>query len=526
MISLKNRSIFIKDHKNQLFDLIIIGGGITGAGILLDASSRGKKCLLIEKNDYASGTSSKSTKLIHGGLRYLKNLEVKMVSDVGKERNIAFQNAPHLVRPEKMLIPLYKGKGFKKWQLSIALKIYDLLAKVRKIDRRKILSKEETIAIEPRINTHNLIGGGLYAEYRTDDARLTTSILKTANQYDGNSLNYMEVEKIEKKDHFEISCIDHVINEKITFQSNHVVNATGPWADQTRLLENEKFQSKIRLSKGIHIVVPKAVLPLQHAVYYQLDDERMCFAIPRGKTTYIGTTDDDYKGNKDDINITKEEVNYLINGVNNIFPEQRIQNGDIISSWAGLRPLIEEEGKASTEISRKDEIFISSSGMITIAGGKLTGYRLMAKRAVDLIFSKENCKTQNISIEGNFKPKFASYYGFKQYLCSNYKIDDLKADYLIQNYGLNSISILEDYKSSKQKLICCELKYCLEKEGVFNLLDFFIRRTGQMYFDPTSISNDLEHVVSYYNKVISKLGMDMVNEKQILNELEHQINFI
>ena len=526
MISLENRSTFTENNKKEIFDLIIIGGGITGAGILLDACSRGKKCLLIEKNDYASGTSSKSTKLIHGGLRYLKNLEFKMVSDVGKERNIAFQNAPHLVRPEKMLIPLYKGKGFKKWQLSIALKIYDLLAKVRKIDRRKMLSKDETIAIEPRINSYNLIGGGLYAEYRTDDARLTTSIIKTANQYHGNSLNYMEVEKIEKKDHFEVSCFDHILNQKITFQSEHVINATGPWADQTRLLEKEKFQSKIRLSKGIHIVVPKAVLPVKHAVYYHLEDERMCFAIPRGGTTYIGTTDDDYKGSQDKINITKEEVSYLINGVNSTFTEQRIQNSDIISSWAGLRPLIEEEGKASTEISRKDEIFISKTGMITIAGGKLTGYRLMAKRAVDLIFSKEKCRTQNISIDGNFKPKFKSYYDFKQYLCLNYKINDLKSDYFIQNYGLNSISILDDFQDAKQKLICCEMKYCFEKEGVFSLSDFFYRRTGQMYFDPKSVTNDLDEVVSYYNQFISKFGIKTVSKKEILSELENQINFI
>ena len=162
--------------------------------------------------------------------------------------------------------------------------------------------------------------------------------------------------------------------------------------------------------------------------------------------------------------------------------------------------------------------------MITIAGGKLTGYRLMAKRAVDLIYSKETCK-HKISIDGNFKPKFKSYHDFKQYLCSHYKINDLKADYLIQNYGLNSISILDDYKGSKQKLICCELKYCLEKEGVFNLLDFFIRRTGQMYFDPTSISNDLDQVVTYYNKVISSLGMESVTEKKIRERQKHLIIF-
>ena len=240
------------------------------------------------------------------------------------------------------------------------------------------------------------------------------------------------------------------MNQKISFQSEHVINATGPWADQTRLLEKEKFQSKIRLSKGIHIVVPKAVLPIKHAVYYHLEDERMCFAIPRGETTYIGTTDDDYKGSQDKINITKEEVSYLINGANSTFTEQRIQISDIISSWAGLRPLIEEEGKASTEISRKDEIFISKTGMITIAGGKLTGYRLMAKRAVDMIFSKKTCRTKISPLMVILNLNLNRTNDFKQHLCLYYNINDLKSDYFIQNYGLNSISILDDFQSKNK----------------------------------------------------------------------------
>ncbi len=526
MICLSDRSSYINNQRDEIFDLIIIGGGITGAGILLDASSRGKKCLLLEKNDYASGTSSKSTKLIHGGLRYLKNLEFKMVSDVGKERKIAYTNAPHLVRPEKMLIPLYKGKGFKKWQLNLALKIYDLLAKVKKADRRKMLSAKETLGLESKLNRHNLIGGGFYAEYRTDDARLTTSIIKTATQYNGYSLNYMEVEKIQKKELFEINCLDHILDQKSTFKSKHLINATGPWADQTRLLQNEKFKSKIRLSKGVHIVVSKNKLSLKHAVYFYLNDERMCFAIPRGKVTYIGTTDDDFKGSQDKINITNEEVSYLINGVNTIFNNHKIQKRDIISSWAGLRPLIEEEGKASTEISRKDEIFISKSGMITIAGGKLTGYRLMARKAVDLIFPNQTCSTQNISIDGNFKPQFESYQKLNQYLCSTYNLEKVKSDYLIQNYGVNSLSICDDYKNGTDKLICCELKYCIEKEGVFSLLDFIIRRTGLMYFDPNSIINNLDELVSFYNSFTSKIWGKSIKKDQIINEVKNHTNFI
>ena len=336
MIGLANRTKFIEENQNAIFDLIVIGGGITGAGILLDASSRGKKCLLIEKNDFASGTSSKSTKLIHGGLRYLKNLEFKMVSDVGRERNIAFRNAPHLVRPEKMLIPLYKKKGFKKWQLSIALKLYDILANVRKKDRRKILSRKATLELESKLNAEKLIGGGYYAEYRTDDARLTISLIKTAKQYNAGAINYMEVKSINKTENYNISCFDHVYQKNITLHSKNLINATGPWADKTRLLQNEKFTSNIHLSKGIHIVVSKEVLPLKQALYYTMEDDRMCFAIPRGTVTYIGTTDDDYYGNINDIKISNEEVKYLINGANKVFNSSILESKHVISSWAGL----------------------------------------------------------------------------------------------------------------------------------------------------------------------------------------------
>ena len=527
MIGLANRTKFIEENQNTIFDLIVIGGGITGAGILLDASSRGKKCLLIEKNDFASGTSSKSTKLIHGGLRYLKNLEFKMVSDVGRERNIAFRNAPHLVRPEKMLIPLYKKKGFKKWQLSIALKLYDILANVRKKDRRKILSRKATLELESKLNGEKLIGGGCYAEYRTDDARLTISLIKTAKQYNAGAINYMEVKSINKTENFNISCFDHVYQKNITLHSKNLINATGPWADKTRLLQNEKFTSNIHLSKGIHIVVSKEVLPLKQALYYTMEDDRMCFAIPRGAVTYIGTTDDDYHGNINDIKISNEEVKYLINGANKVFNSSILEPKHVISSWAGLRPLIKEPGKKSTEISRKDEIFLSKSGMISIAGGKLTGYRLMAKKAVDMIDKKNQCKTHLIAVDGNFNNDYESYQALKVHLCNEFEIDKLTSNYLIQNYGTNAISILKDFKSSYNNLlICCELKYCIDHEGVNTLLDFYVRRTGLMYFNPIQIEKSLDKVVEFYNNTISKYGIEKADKNLILDELKASKNFI
>ena len=186
----KHRSNTIKNASSSLYDLIVIGGGITGAGILLDASSRGLKTLLVEKSDFASGTSSRSTKLIHGGLRYLKNLEFRIVRETGRERTILYKNAPHLVIPEKLLIPLTKKGNYKKWQLSWALKIYDLLAGVKGIDKRKMHNKETTLNKEPLLNSLDLIGAGVYAEYRTDDARLTLEIIKTALNYNGTAINY------------------------------------------------------------------------------------------------------------------------------------------------------------------------------------------------------------------------------------------------------------------------------------------------------------------------------------------------
>ena len=247
-----------------------------------------------------------------------------------------------------------------------------------------------------------------------------------------------------------------------------------------------------------------------------MEDDRMCFAIPRGTVTYIGTTDDDYNGNVNDIKISNEEVKYLIHGANNVFNSSILESKHVISSWAGLRPLIKEPGKNSTEISRKDEIFLSKSGMISIAGGKLTGYRLMAKKAVDMIDKRNQCKTHLIAVDGNFNNDYESYQALKAHLCNEFEIDTLTSDYLIQNYGTNAISILKDFKSNNNNLlICCELKYCIDHEGVNSLLDFYVRRTGLMYFNPIQIEKSLEKVVEFYNNTISKMGIEKADKNLI-----------
>ena len=246
------------------FDLIVIGGGITGAGIALDAASRGLSVALVEMQDYAGGTSSRSTKLIHGGLRYLKQFEFGLVMQTGRERNIALKNAPHLVIPEKLILPLIKGGSFGKISTSFGLWLYDLLAGVKKEERRKMLSKEQVIDMEPLINQKELLGGGIYTEYRTDDARLTIEVIKTAVSYGAKALNYLKVENFLYENHkiCGVICIDLISKKEVKIKSKAVINSCGPWVDTIREKDNSLKGKKLHLTKGVHIVVPHKKLPI------------------------------------------------------------------------------------------------------------------------------------------------------------------------------------------------------------------------------------------------------------------------
>ncbi len=483
------------------FDLIIIGGGITGAGIALDAASRGMKTALVEKNDFASGTSSKSTKLIHGGLRYLKQFHIKMVADVGKERRIVHKLAPHLVLPEKMLLPVLKKGSMGMFSISIGLKLYDFLAGVKGEDKRKMLGKSSTLREEPLLPPEKIKGSGLYAEYRTDDARLTIEIIKTAHQYGATCINYVEATGFVYDDGkvSGIDCKDVISNRTLTIKGTNIINAAGPWVDEIRALNKSKKGKQLYLTKGVHLVVPKHKLPVHHSMYFEIEDGRMIFLIPRDEITYIGTTDTPFKGDKDVLNVDKDDASYLINAVNEMFPDINLSLNDIESSWAGLRPLVFEEGKSASEISRKDEIFESSSGLVSMAGGKLTGYRKMAKKVVDKIardISRETgqeygkCKTLKIPLNGN---DFVNSRDVSIYLreikgvLAKRNLPEKYASYLVHNYGKQTDTILKQMdlineNDPELKLLKSELVFCMEAEMVCEPLDFLERRTGRLYF--------------------------------------------
>ena len=542
----QQRPDIIKRYESTSYDLIIIGGGITGAGIALDAASRGMKTALVEKNDFASGTSSKSTKLIHGGLRYLKQFQFKMVADVGRERKIVHKLAPHLVLPEKMLLPVLSDSSMGMFSISIGLKMYDFLAGVKGDDRRKMLGKKKTLITEPLLPDEKLKGSGLYAEYRTDDARLTIELIKSAFQYGADCLNYLEVKDLlyDNKEINGIVCHDHLDGKTVSIKGKYIINAAGPWVDDLRKINNSKKGKHLFLSKGIHLVVDRKKLPVQHSIYFEIEDGRMVFIIPRDQSTYFGTTDTPYSEDKDIINIDLKDVKYLVDAINSMFPSIKLKIEDIKSSWAGLRPLIHEEGKSASEISRKDEIFTSSTGLISIAGGKLTGYRKMAVKIVNLVNNKINKKynkkygnseTLKIPLCGN---SFTNYNDVTVYIdkisnsLKKLEISTDYASYLVHNYGIQTDSIIKNISGSGSSngeldLLRSELDHCINFEMVYKPLDFLERRTGRLYFWSDSIENCVSEILTVFKNKFNWTDKKYKIEEKILFDKMSQIrNFI
>lgn len=532
-LSIRNRTEFIRRAKENTFDLLVIGGGITGAGIALDAVTRGLSVCLIEKGDFASGTSSKSTKLIHGGLRYLKQFEFGLVKEVGRERAILHQLAPHLVVPEKMVLPLIKGGSLGKTMTSIGLYIYDFLADVEGEDKRRMLDKEEVMEVEPLLPEAKLLGGSIYAEYRTDDARLTIEVIKTAHHHGANVLNYLECLAFEEE-HERVSGIrakDHINGEELVIKAKNVINAAGPWVDELRSLIEPISGKRLYLTKGVHLVVPRSKLPIQHAVYFDVPhDTRMIFAIPRLNVTYIGTTDTYYEGDKDRVLVSQQDVEYLLNAVNQTFQVESISPDDIVSSWAGVRPLIYEDGKSASEISRRDEIFESKDGLLSIAGGKLTGYRKMAERIVDMVMERMYpdihedfpTKTEEIAL---IQEPFSDYNECLAFvetmteLCTQGGLDPINARYLVHNYGRNAMGIYEEMAKYSEvepelALIFSELDYCFDFENIAKPLDFLVRRSGRLFFRPETIRLVEDHIFQYFADRL-EVSLDRLGEEKI-----------
>jgi glycerol-3-phosphate dehydrogenase len=503
--SAQERSRDVQTLAEQEWDLLVIGGGITGAGIALDAQTRGIKTALIEMQDFAAGTSSRSTKLVHGGLRYLKQLEFGLVAEVGRERAIVYENAPHVTTPEWMLLPIVRGGTYGKWAASFGVYLYDRLAGVKKGERRKMLNAEETLAKEPLLRKEGLKGSCVYVEYRTDDARLTLEVLKEAVAQGALAVNYVKATDFLYRDGklVGVKAMDLLHRREVVITAKKIVNAAGPWVDFLREKDGSKQGKTLHWTKGVHIVTDQSRFPLRHAVYFDTPDGRMVFAIPRDGKTYIGTTDTDYHEDLEHPRITVEDRDYLLRAVNGMFPDVGLTPDDIESAWAGIRPLIHEEGKAPSEISRKDELFHSDSGLITIAGGKLTGYRKMAQKVVDLVASElaaetgrnfGPCRTADLPLSGGKFGGAARYPAFvkeQTRMGMELGLAREEAEKLVRRYGSNVGLVYDIVEKRREEAasfglppdVFAVLVYGVEHEMTATPSDFFIRRTSAMFFD-------------------------------------------
>ncbi|MFT3842016.1 MAG: glycerol-3-phosphate dehydrogenase/oxidase [Myxococcaceae bacterium] len=376
----------LKTLTTETYDLAIVGGGITGAGIARDAALRGLKVALIEKHDFGAGTSSKSSKLVHGGLRYLEQAELKLVFESVSERNRLMKLARHLVRPLPFLVPSYKGDRRWLMTLDLGLWIYDALCLFRSFQNHRTFGPVTTQQLEPALRKTGLKGGILYYDCLTDDARLTLENVLDAQTLGANVLNHVRAGKLLRENDkvIGLEVTDELTQQTLEVRAKLVVNATGPWSDEVREMAGEP--RILKPTKGIHLVLEEKRLPVKHAMMMlNPKDGRVVFAIPWGLgRTVVGTTDTFFEGRADDCHADAEDVAYLLQTANYYCPDSQLTERDVIATWAGLRPLLKphSEGTGASQVSREHQIY-ERPGFITIAGGKLTTYRLIALEVVD-----------------------------------------------------------------------------------------------------------------------------------------------
>ena len=493
----KNRDAIINKLQKEPYDIIIIGGGITGAGVAREAALRGLKAALIDKQDFATGTSSRSTKMAHGGLRYLESYEFGLVRESTTERNWLLAHLPHLIRPLRILMTIWQDRKDSLSKANLAVRVYDLLSdsysKFKTYKKHEILKPEEIIELEPFMKKEGLLGGSTYYDTNVDDARLVLESIKESIVNGADAINYVEFKSFIKEDGkiIGIKCLDLEKNIEFEIKGKQVVNATGIWTDQILEKYPEDIpEPVIRPTKGVHLVFPREKIKNNNALIMRsVDDNRGMFLIPRGNFTLIGTTDTDYKDDLDNPYCTKEDADYIIRAVKYLFPDADLKYDNIISTFAGIRPLVMQKGKSESELSRDHLIFWSDDGLLTITGGKLTTYRKMAEDLFKKLIKQKTFK--GIKRKKNFsRQKFiiglekSEWQEFIE--TNNPKLDQDILDYLYQQYGHGAIKIVEICQKDpvlKERLlpdhpfITGEIVYSLKNEQVPHLIDVFCRRT-------------------------------------------------
>jgi glycerol-3-phosphate dehydrogenase len=386
--SWKTRTERLARLASEEFDVLVVGGGITGAGIARDAAMRGLRTALVERDDFASGTSSRSSRLVHGGVRYLEHGHLHLVFESSRERRTLMRIAPHLVRPLRFTWPVYRGARIPLWKLNAGLFMYDALAAFRNVENHRALGREEVLAREPSLRRDGLVGGAEYYDAATDDARLTLANIIAAEEHGAAIVNHAAVTKLVRDGPAltgAVVCAEG--GNDISVRAAVVVNATGAWTDRLRALDASANGEAVRATKGTHIAVPRERLATHGALTLLSPvDGRVMFALPSTATTIIGTTDTPTDERPEDVRASRDDIVYLLESANTFFPSAQLTEGDVIAAWAGIRPLVAAGFRRDpASASREHRIDRSESGMISVSGGKLTTYRSMAAQVVDVV---------------------------------------------------------------------------------------------------------------------------------------------
>lgn len=474
----RHRPAHFESLEQQHFDLLVIGGGVTGAGIARDAALRGLAVALVEARDFASGTSSRSSKMIHGGLRYLPQGHVALVRQAALERQVLRRIAPHLARPDRYVIPAASRRALNR--LRVALWVYEKLGKVPANERHALLRGAELADREPLLRGAGLSGGLEYTEFLTDDARLVLANVRSARAAGASILNYAQVDELLHEDGRVAGALVRSTlpgeSRQARVRAQVVVSAAGVWVDAVRALDPAEQDRRIALSRGIHLVVHRHRLPVRSTIVLPTRDRRMAFAVPRGRFTYVGTTDvfhdrlDYWPG------FDRDDVDYLLAAVHDNLDTAPIEDDEIVALWSGIRPLIAQPGRKPNEISRKDEIWTSPGGLVSIAGGKLSAYRAMAEHVVDTCVARLDkaalpCSTADQPLVGGERTLGSAE-------VAGLATDAAAAERLASLYGTEAAQI-----AAAGGDVAAEARHAVLAEGALTLEDYWVRRSARAWFD-------------------------------------------
>lgn len=533
------------------FDLVIIGGGITGAGAARDAASRGMKVALVEARDFAEGTSSRSSKLVHGGIRYLENMEFGLVFEALSERRLLFELAPHLVHPLRFVLPLYKDGRVGMFKMGLGMWLYDALSMFEAPELHEHLSASESIERLPLLKTNGLLGSYVYSDAYMDDARLVIETMRSAVALGAACINHVaatDADFVEGKVQ-SVGCIDKLTGRRLHIRARHVVSTVGPWTDQLAPKLVGEWRNIMRPTKGVHLTFDRKRLSLNQAVVMAADKEkRIVFGIPRHEMTIIGTTDTDFSGDPADVATTKEDVEYLMNIANEYFPGARLTADDIIASYAGVRPLVDDGAESESKTSREHLIHRDPKNVTFVAGGKYTTYRLMAEQTLKTVLEGFSIEDQvRFGKSDTKKPlnKLATVSKIVDCLRQSsdwsreFGLSRSVVENLVQRHGEEAYQILREAadtspirvsESALDRMWMVEAIHAIRHTMCGDLIEFYMRRTPLFLSRP---DHGLIHIANLSRVFADELGWNDTKRQEesaklqvhIRNELAWKLRF-